>query len=96
MSKKDNLLREIDIVDRQISGLQDYLHEAELYPEQTQRWSRIKRSIYLFLLRRYVTRQIQQLHLRRRGFRNCYVYLFKEEPHSGPVEEQREPAGTTR
>lgn len=96
MSKKDNLLREIDVVDRQISGLQDYLHEAESYPEQTQRWPCVKRSIYLFLLRRYVARQMQQLHLRRRGFYNCYVYLFKEEPHSSPIEEQWETAGNTR
>ena len=96
MSKEDNLLRKIDIVDRQIAGLQDYLYEAESYPEQVQRWPRIKRSIYLFLLRRYVMRQIQQLHLRRRGFRNCYVYLFKDEPQNRPVEEQREPAETIR
>lgn len=96
MSKKDNLLREIDRVDRQIAGLQGYLYDAELYPEQVQTWSRVKRSIYLFLLRKHVMRQIQQLHLRRRGFHNCYVYLFKEEPYSRPLDEQREPAASHR
>ncbi|MGF1470999.1 MAG: hypothetical protein ACFB50_04550 [Rubrobacteraceae bacterium] len=93
MSKKSNLLRDIDFIDEQISGLQGYLYEAELYPEQVQPWPRIKRFIYLFLLRKQVERQIQQLHLRRRAFRNCYVYLYKEEPDSGFGGEQREPAG---
>ena len=96
MSKKENLLREIDRVHQQIVGLRVYLYDAELYPEQVDLWARIKRSISLFLLKRYVRRQIQQLHLRRRGFRNCYVYLFKEEPESRPLDELREPAGTHR
>lgn len=94
MSKKDNLLQEIDRVEQQIAGLRVYLYDAELYPEQVQLWPRIKRSIYLFLIRRHVMRQIQQLHLRRRAYRNCYVYLFKEEPHSRPLDEQREPVRT--
>ncbi len=85
----------MDRLDQQIAGLRVYLYDAELYPEQVELWPRIKRSVSLFLLRRYVRRQIQQLHLRRRGFYNCYVYLFKEEPRSQPLE-QREPAGTTR
>lgn len=94
MSKKDNLLREIDLIDQQIAGLQGYLYEVELYPEQVQLWARIKRYVYLFSIRRQVTRQIQHLHLRRRGFRNCYVYLFKEEPYDRPLEERWEPVGT--
>ncbi len=94
MSKKDNLLQSMDRIDRQISGLRVYLYDAELYPEQVQLWPHIKRSIYLFLVRRQVMRQIQQLHLRHRGYRNCYVYLFKEEPESRPLDEQREPVGT--
>ena len=96
MSKKDNLLREMDRIEQQISDLRVYLYDAELYPEQVDLWPRIKRSVSLFLLKRYVRRQIQQLHLRRRGFYNCYTYLFKEEPQSRPLEEQREPAGTPR
>ena len=94
MSKKANLLREIDRIDQQIAGLQDYLYDAELYPEQMQPWHRLKRYVYLFSVRRHITRQIQQLHLRRRGYRNCYVYLFKEEPYERPLEELREPAGS--
>ena len=94
MSKKDNLLREIDRIDQQIAGLRVYLYDAGLYPEQVQLWPRIKRSVYLFLTKRHVMRRIEQLHLRRRGFRNCYVYLFKEEPRSKSLEEQREPVGS--
>lgn len=96
MSKKDNILRDIDLIDRQIAGLQGYLYDVELYPEQLQAWPRLKRFVYLFSARRYVTRQIQQLHLRRRGLVNCYVYLFKEEPDTVPPEEVPEPAGTRR
>lgn len=90
MSKKENLLREIDRIEEQIAGLQGYLCEAELYPEQVQLWPRIKRFVYLFLLRQQVTRQIQQLHLQRRGFLNCYEYIFKERPQSRPLDERRE------
>lgn len=96
MPKKDNLLREIDRIDRQISVLRVYLYDVELYPEQTQPWPRIKRSVYLFLTKRHVMRRIEQLHLRRRGYRNCYIHLFKEEPQSRPLEEQREPAESCR
>ena len=96
MSKKDNLLRSMARIDQQIAGLRVYLYDSELYPEQVQLWPRIKRSIYLFLIRRHVRRQIQQLHLRRRGFHNCYVYLFKEEPQSRPLDEHREPVETHR
>lgn len=96
MSKKANLLQEIDLLDQQIASLQDYLYETELYPEQVQVWPRLKRSIRLFLVRKQVTRQIQHLHLQRRAFRNCYVYLFKEEPHGRPLEERREPVDTAR
>lgn len=95
MSKKDDLLRDIDSVDRQIAGLQGYLYDVELYPNQMQLWPRIKRYVYLFSVKRHVTRQIQHLHLRRRGLVNCYVYLFKEEPQTGLPEELREPASTT-
>lgn len=96
MSKKDNLLRSMDLVDQQIASLRVYLYDAELYPEQVEFWPRVKRSVSLFFLKRHVRRQIQQLHLRRRGYRNCYVYLFKEEPESRPLDEQREPVGSRR
>lgn len=86
----------MDLIDQQIASLRIYRYDAELYPEQVQLWPRIKRSIYLFLIQRHVRRQIQQLHLRRRGYRNCYVYLFKEEPEIRPLDEQREPAGSYR
>lgn len=91
MTKKQNLLQSIDRLDQQIAGLQDYLYDAELYPAQIQFWPSIKRAVALFLLRRQVTRQIQQLHLRRRMFRNCYAYLYDEEPESPPLERPREP-----
>lgn len=96
MSKKYNLLRDIDRVDEQIAELQGYLYDVELYPLQVQTWPRVKRFVYLFSIKRHVTRRIQHLHLRRRGLVNCYVYLFKEEPHSMPLEELREPAGSRR
>ncbi|CAN5885476.1 hypothetical protein BH23ACT11_BH23ACT11_15880 [soil metagenome] len=92
MSKRDNFLRDIERVDGQIANLQVYLYDAALYPEQIQLWPRMRRTIHLFLVRRHVTRQIQQLNLQRRGLRNCYVYLFKEEPTRTPYFEQRETA----
>lgn len=87
-TKEDNLLSNIELVERQISGLQNYLYEVESYPEQIELWPRIKRSISLFLLKRQIMRQVQYLHLRRRMFRNCYVYVYKEEPRGRPVADE--------
>ncbi len=87
MAEWGDFPRELDRIERQIAALHDYLYEAELYPEQTQPWARLRRAISLFLTRRYVFRQIQQLHLRRRMIRNCYLYVHKKDPeHVRPVE----------
>lgn len=95
MSKEERVLQEIEHLERQVAELQEYLYEVELYPPQTDLWPRIKRAVSLFLLRQQVTRQIQQLHLRRRMYRNCYVHVYKREPQSRPPGRNREPAGGT-
>ena len=96
MNKEHNLLRQIKLVDRQISDLQDYLYEAEAYPAQIEPWPRIKRSVALLLLRRQVMRQIQYLHLRRRMFRNCYAHVYRKEPQNRPPEPAEELAELQR
>ena len=88
MTKPEIYSREFDRIDQQIAALQVYIYEAELYPEQNRPWTRFHRSVFLFLLRRYVFRQIQQLHLRRRAVRNCYMYVHKREPESLPLEDE--------
>ncbi len=93
MSKEERVLQEIESLEHQIAGLQEYLYEAELYPPQTDLWPRIKRAVSLFLLRQQVTRQVQQLHLRRRMYRNCYVHVYGREPQSSPSNREQEPAG---
>lgn len=79
MAKTENLLREIEQLERQIEAFRDYLREAELYPEQVDAWSRLRRTIALFLLRREVSRQIYQLQLRLNAARNCYRFAEKRE-----------------
>ena len=88
MTKSEIYSREFDRINQQITALQDYLYEAELYPEQTRPWTRFRRSVFLFLLKRYVFRQIQQLHLRRRAVHNC--------PPIRPQEGAGEPAARRR
>lgn len=88
MTKLEIYSREFDRINQQIAALQDCLYEAGLYPEQTRLWTRFRRSVFLFLLRRYVFRQIQQLHLRRRAVHNCYLYVHKREPESLPLEDE--------
>ncbi len=95
-NKENNLLRQIELVDQQISGLQNYLYEAEAYPAQIETWPRIKRSVALFLLRRQVVRQVQYLHLRRRMFRNCYAQVYRKEPQGRPPEPAEELAELQR
>lgn len=93
MTEQEGFLRELDHIERQITALQDYLCEAELYPEQLEPWARLRRAVSLFLTRRYVLRQVQQLHLRRRIIHNCYLYVHKREPEDRPVVES---SGTVR
>ncbi len=87
MTNVEKLSRDLDQIERQISALQDYLYEAELYPEQDRPWARLRREVSLFLIRRYVLRQIQQLYLRRQIIYNCYQYVHKREPEDLPVED---------
>ena len=94
MAEPEDFSGELDRIEREISALQDYLYEAELYPPQTQPWPRLRRSISLFLTRRYVFRQLQQLHLRRRIIRNCYLYVNKKEPEASPTPGNTGPVGT--
>jgi hypothetical protein len=94
MEKSEYSLEQLDQIERRISALQDYLYDAELYPEQVERWARLRRAISLFLVRRYVLRQIQQLCLQRRVIRNCYLYVHEREPAAslvGSVEPVRSP-----
>lgn len=87
MAKTDNILREIELLERQIEAFGDYLREAELYPEPADAWGRIKRAVSLFLLRQDVARQVHQLRLRHNAALNCLRYAEK-------LENSREPAGT--
>ncbi len=96
MAKSEGFPRELDRIERQIAALHDYLYEAELYPEQTQSWARLRRAVSLFLIRRYVFRQVQQLHLQRRIIRNCYLYVHKKEPENLPLVENSEPVQARR
>lgn len=96
MAQWEDFPRELDRIERQVAALQDYLYEAELYPEQTRPWARLRRAISLFLIRRYVFRQIQQLYLRRRIIRNCYLYVHKKEPEHPPLVENSEPVQARR
>lgn len=80
MAKTAVFPKELDRIEQQIAALQNYLYEAELYPDQTRTWAKLRRAISLSLLRRYIFRQIQELHLRRRAILNCYLYLHKKEP----------------
>lgn len=83
--------KELDRIEQQIADLQDYLYETELYPEQTRPWPRLRRAVSLFLVRRYVLRQIQQLSLQCRMIRNCYIYVHKRESEYPPLVEENEP-----
>ena len=85
MAETEVFPRELDRIEQQIASLQDYLYEAELYPEQTRPWAKLRRAVSLFLLRRYIFRQIQGLHLRRRMILNCYLYVHKKEPECPPL-----------
>lgn len=87
MAKTEVFPRELDRIEQRITALQDYLYEAELYPEQTRFWAKLRRAVSLFLVRRYVLRQIQQLYLQRRVIRNCYLYVHKREPEDRPTVE---------
>jgi hypothetical protein len=85
MAKTEVFPKEFDRIEQQIASLQDYRYEAELYPGQTRSWAKLRRAISLFLLRRYIFRQIQELHLRRRAIFNCYLYVHKKEPKRPPL-----------
>lgn len=85
MAKTEVFPKEFDRIEQQISVLQNYLYEAELYPEQIEPWAKLRRAISLFLIRRYIFRQIQELHLRRRAIFNCYLYVHKKEPKRPPL-----------
>ena len=80
MAETEVFPKELDRIEQQIAALQNYLYEAELYPEQTRTWAKLQRTISLFMLRRHIFRQIQELHLRRRVILNCYLYVHKKEP----------------
>lgn len=89
MTNAEKLPRDLDHIEQQISALQDYLYEAELYPKQDRPWARFRRAVYLFLIRRYVFRQIQQLSLRRQMIHNCYQYIHRGEPEEYLTEDTR-------
>lgn len=80
MAEMEVFPRELDRIEQRIAALHEYLYEAELYPEQIRFWAKLRRAVSLFLVRRYVLRQIQQLCLQRRMIRNCCLYAHKREP----------------
>ncbi len=87
MANAEKLPRDLDHIEQQISALQDYLYESELYPKQDRPWARFRRAVSLFLIRRYVFRQIQQLYLRRQIIHNCYQYVHEQEPENRSIAE---------
>lgn len=80
MKVSADLNTELGRIEHQISSLQDYLYETELYPQQPGTWARLRRTIHLFLTRRYIFRQIQQLHLQRQIVRNRYSCTHEWNP----------------
>lgn len=62
-------------IDQEIESLGDYLSDAEMYPEQIEAHAKLRRTVYLFLLRRHVRNRTQQLYLRRRTLQNSYPYI---------------------
>ena len=89
MTNAEKLPRDLDHIERQISALQDYLYEAELYPKQDRPWARFRRAVYLFLIRRYVFRQIQQLYLRRQIIHNRHQCVHGREPEERLIGDTR-------
>lgn len=89
MTNAEKLPRDLDRIEQQISALQDYLYEAELYPKQDRPWARLRRAATLFLIRRYVFRQIQQLSLRRQMIHNCHQCVHGQEPEERPIGDTR-------
>lgn len=88
MARQAPLSDEIDRIDRQITALRDYLHDAESYPEQVDLSGRVRRAVSLFLIRRHTARQIQYLLERRRMLHNCYQYTRRRRPgNAAPIED---------
>ncbi|MGB3680872.1 MAG: hypothetical protein WA990_00135, partial [Rubrobacteraceae bacterium] len=86
----------LERIEQQIVSLQDYLYEVELYPEQTKPWAKLRRAVSLFLVRRHVLRQLQQLFLRKRVIHNCHLYIHKKEPERPPIPENAGPVRARR
>jgi hypothetical protein len=76
---KPETLEKLDETEERISALWEHLYEAELFPPQFDSWARIRRSISIFLVRRYVLRQLQHLYLQRRIIENCRKYNRRRE-----------------
>lgn len=67
--------KDTDKIEQEIESLGDYLCDAEMYPEQIEAYAKLRRTVYLFLLRRHIRNRTQQLYLRRRMIHNCYPYI---------------------
>lgn len=77
MAEPDGLSQEIQRLEQSIEGLEDYLHEAELYPHQHTLSGRLWRAVRLFMIRSEVNRQLHYLRLQHRAAMNCHYYSTK-------------------
>ena len=72
MSRRDEILRNIERIERGIEALEDYRFELEANYRPAGDRIRLWRVINIFLTLRQIDRQVYGLRLRLNAARNCY------------------------
>ena len=88
MSRRDEILRNIERIERGIEALEDYRFELESNYRPAGDRIRLWRVINVFLTLRQIDRQVYGLRLRLNAARNCYRQMQDYEVRR-PVESSR-------